>query len=172
MNYPALNQAKEQLVTIEIDVNEHLYNLEIMPNETLLEVLRNRLKLTGTKRGCDQGECGSCTVLIDGDPTSSCMVLAPSVSGRRIITVEALAENGQLSRLQDVFIRYGAIQCGFCTPGMLLVAHSLLKNRQALSRQEIEAAIAGNICRCTGYEKIIEAILHASQENQGGASNE
>lgn len=167
-----MKPAPEQQVAVELNINRQLYCLEIMPNETLLEVLRERLKLTGTKKGCDQGECGSCTVLIDGEPTSSCLVLAASVSGRSIITVEALAQNGQLTRLQNAFISFGSIQCGFCSPGMLLVAHSLLAKGQVLSRQDIEAAIAGNICRCTGYEKIIEAILHVAREDQGGSSNE
>jgi carbon-monoxide dehydrogenase small subunit len=159
-----------EFVQLEVEINSRIYKLEIMPNETLLEVLRSRLKMTGTKKGCDQGECGSCTVLINGQPTSSCCVLALSVNKRKITTIEALEENGQLHYLQEAFIKYGAIQCGFCTPGMLLVAKSLLEQKSAPTRQEIQDAIAGNLCRCTGYEKIIEAIQQASQGVKGGVS--
>jgi carbon-monoxide dehydrogenase small subunit len=162
MSNQTLNAHPPELIPLEVEVNRRTYVLEIKPNETLLELLRNRLKLTGTKKGCDQGECGCCTVLIDNEPASSCLVLALSIHGRKITTVEALAENGQLNWLQQAFARHGAIQCGFCTSGMLLVAKSLLERNNSPSRQEIMAAIAGNICRCTGYEKIIDAIWQAA----------
>jgi carbon-monoxide dehydrogenase small subunit len=162
MSNQPVNLTPQKLVPLEVAVNNRTYLLEIKPNETLLELLRNRLKLTGTKKGCDQGECGCCTVLIDDEPASSCLVLALSTHGRKITTVEALEENGQLHWLQEAFVKHGAIQCGFCTSGMLLVAKSLFERNNSPSRQEIMEAIAGNICRCTGYEKIIEAIWQAT----------
>ncbi|MHB1406234.1 MAG: (2Fe-2S)-binding protein [Desulfitobacteriaceae bacterium] len=153
---------------INLTVNAKEYELAISPNKTLLEVLREDLGFTETKRGCDQGECGACTVLIDGRPVSSCMVLAVSAQGKNILTVEALASEGRLHPLQESFIKHGAIQCGFCTPGMLLVAKALLERNSHPDRDEIEQAIAGNICRCTGYIKIIEAIEAVVQENLEG----
>lgn len=163
-------EPKKHTASVQLEVNNEVYHLKIDPSETLLEVLRNHLKLTGTKKGCNQGECGACTVLIDGVPTSSCLVLALTVNKKKITTIEALDKNGELNILQQTFIRQGAIQCGFCTPGMLLVAKTLLEKQPVLSRQQIEEQIAGNICRCTGYEKIIEAILQVSKQVKGGAT--
>lgn len=143
---------------INIVVNGEPHEVAVNTEQTLLEVLREELGLTGTKKGCNQGECGACTVLVEGKPVSSCLVLAVSVNGKSIATIEGLSQDGRLHPLQEAFVQHGAIQCGFCTPGMLLAAKYLLENRPVPSEQEIKEAIAGNICRCTGYVKIIEAI--------------
>lgn len=148
---------------ISIVVNGEPYEVAVNPEQTLLEVLREDLGLTGTKKGCNQGECGACTVLVDGKPVSSCLVLAVTVDSKSISTIEGLSTNGHLHPLQEAFVQHGAVQCGFCTPGMLLAARYLLENRPLPSEQEIKEAIAGNICRCTGYVKIIEAISAAAQ---------
>lgn len=150
---------------INIIVNGEPNEVAVNPEQTLLEVLREELGLTGTKKGCNQGECGACTVLVDGKPVSSCLVLAVSVNGKSISTIEGLSRNGHLHPLQEAFVKLGAIQCGFCTPGMLLAAKYLLENNPLPSEQEIKEAIAGNICRCTGYVKIIEAISAVAQGN-------
>jgi len=139
-------------------VNDQEYELLIRPSKTLLDVLRDDLGLTGTKRGCDSGECGACTVLLEGIPVLSCITLACEVEGRRIQTIEGMAKDGELHPVQKAFIEYGAIQCGFCTPGMILSAVALLKGNKTPSTDEIKKAISGNLCRCTGYIKIIEAI--------------
>jgi len=138
-------------------VNDQEYELLIRPSKTLLDVLRDDLGLTGTKRGCDSGECGACTVLLEGIPVLSCITLACEVEGRRIQTIEGMAKDGELHPVQKAFIEYGAIQCGFCTPGMILSAVALLKGNKTPSTDEIKKAISGNLCRCTGYIKIIEA---------------
>jgi carbon-monoxide dehydrogenase small subunit len=134
-------------------------------NKTLLEVLREDLGLTGTKRGCDVGACGACTVLIDGKPQLSCLTLAMAVQGKEIITIEGLAQRGELHPLQKAFVEKGAIQCGFCTPGMILTAKAFLDEHPHPSEREVKRAISGNLCRCTGYVKILEAIL-SGQENR------
>jgi len=128
---------------------------------TLLEALRERLGLTGTKRGCDMGQCGACTVLLDGQPVRSCLTLAIDAQGQEITTIEGLARNGELHPLQRAFHEHGAIQCGFCTPGMILTARALLAENPTPTVREIKQAISGNLCRCTGYVKIIEAITTA-----------
>jgi aerobic-type carbon monoxide dehydrogenase small subunit (CoxS/CutS family) len=130
----------------------------VRPRDTLLSVLRDTLDLTGTKEACGTGECGSCTVLIDGMAVLTCLTLAVEAEGKNIITIEGLSKNGTLNTLQEAFIAYGAVQCGFCTPGMLLSATALLSANPNPSRQDIQKALEGNICRCTGYNKIIEAI--------------
>ena len=139
-------------------VNDQEYELLIGPNKTLLDVLRDDLGLTGTKRGCDSGECGACTILLEGIPVLSCMTLACEVEGRKIQTIEGMAKDGELHPVQKAFVEYGAIQCGFCTPGMVLSAVALLKSNKTPNTDEIKKAISGNLCRCTGYIKIIEAI--------------
>ena len=150
---------------IVLRINGELYEIEIEPRRTLLEVLREDLGLTGTKKGCDQGECGACTVLLDGKPVPSCLLLALDAQEQDILTVEGLAkEDGSLHPLQQAFIDHGAFQCGFCTPGMLLSAKALLDDNPHPSKEEVERAIAGNLCRCTGYNQIIEAILAVGQE--------
>ena len=143
---------------ITLNVNEEEHELPVYDHETLLEVLRNKLHLTGTKEGCGTGECGSCTVLLDGQPALSCLMLAVEAQGKKITTIEGIAINGQLSPLQQAFIDHGAVQCGFCTPGMILSATALLAGNPNPTRPEIQKALEGNLCRCTGYNKIVEAI--------------
>jgi carbon-monoxide dehydrogenase small subunit len=143
---------------ITLDVNNAEYDIIIEPRDTLLEVLRQKLFLTGAKEACGTGECGSCTVLVDGKPILACLSLAIEAKGKKITTVEGLSENGKLSPLQQAFIDHGAVQCGFCTPGMILSATALLNDNPSPAREEITKALEGNLCRCTGYNKIIEAI--------------
>lgn len=148
---------------IELKVNGETYQVSIYPWRTLLELLREDLNLTGTKEGCGKGDCGACTVLIDGKPVNSCLILAIEVQGKDILTIEGLAQDGQLHPVQQAFIEHGAIQCGFCSPGMILSARALLDNNPQPTEAEVREAISGNLCRCTGYTKIIEAILAASE---------
>ena len=144
-------------------VNGEAFDLYLPPNRTLLEVLREELELTGTKEGCGEGVCGGCTVLCNGIPIRSCLTLAAEVKGAEIITVEGLAKNGDsLDLLQQAFIDHGAVQCGFCTPGMLMSAKALLDRNPHPDEAEIRRGINGNICRCTGYQKIVAAILEVA----------
>lgn len=152
--------AKQQ---IALNINHRVWEVTIEPKRTLLEVLRNELKLTGTKNGCDEGECGACTVLLNGRAIRSCLKLAIDARSGEITTIEGLADGDQLHPLQDAFIQYGAIQCGFCTPGMILAAKALLEENPRPTEMEIRTGIAGNLCRCTGYMKIIQAIQAAAQ---------
>jgi aerobic carbon-monoxide dehydrogenase small subunit len=144
--------------SVILTINHKDYELTVEPNETLLEVLRDRLGLTGTKAGCNTGDCGACTVLMDEKPVNSCLVLAVRAQGCTICTVEGLAEGEDLHRIQAAFLDKGAVQCGFCTPGMLMTAKALLSENPHPSKDEIKEALSGNLCRCTGYVKIIEAI--------------
>jgi len=146
-----------------VTVNGSVERLEVPSNMTLLQMLRDRLALTGTKNGCEAGECGACTVLLDGEPVNSCLVLAVEADGHQVLTVEGLAAGGQLSPLQQAFIEHNAVQCGFCTPGMLMSATALLQRNPNPSRQEIQEALVGNLCRCTGYVRIIDAIAEATR---------
>lgn len=146
-------------LAVTLKINGESYELLVEPKKTLLDVLREDLGLTGTKKGCDQGDCGACTVLLHGKPVNSCLVLAVEAAGQEITTVEGLAQGDRLHPLQESFIRHGAMQCGYCTPGMLLSAKALLDKNPHPSRREVKEAIAGNLCRCTGYVKIIDAIL-------------
>jgi len=130
---------------------------------TLLHALRDKLGFTGTKNGCEAGECGACTVLVDGEPMNSCLVLAVELNGREITTVEGLAEDGKLTPLQQAFADLNAVQCGYCTPGMLMSATALLKRNPHPSQVDIQGALIGNLCRCTGYQRIIDAVLKASR---------
>lgn len=150
--------ARYSKIPIKLWVNSEEYELEVAPQETLLELLRNNLKLTGTKHGCGEGECGACTVLMDGKPVNSCLVLAVKANGRHVLTIEGLAQGDQLHAIQEAFIEEGALQCGFCSPGMIISAYALLQEKPDPSEEEIKTAINGNICRCTGYQKIISAI--------------
>jgi carbon-monoxide dehydrogenase small subunit len=143
-------------------INGNIYEDEIDVRRTLLEVLRETFGLTGTKKGCNEGECGACTVLVDGKPVASCLVLAVEAQGRSIETVEGLAQDGELHPLQRAFWEHGAFQCGFCTPGVLMAAKGLLNENPSPNEQEARKAIAGNLCRCTGYNKYVEAILDAA----------
>jgi carbon-monoxide dehydrogenase small subunit len=154
-------------VLCTLDVNGRRHELAIEPATTLLEALRDHLGLTGTKRGCDLGDCGACTVLIDGAPRLSCLTLALAVQGRPITTVEGLEDRGRMHALQDAFDRHGAIQCGFCTPGMLMSAKALLDENPCPAREEVRRALRGNLCRCTGYKKIEEAVQQAARVLRG-----
>ncbi|HTO95210.1 MAG TPA: (2Fe-2S)-binding protein [Bacteroidota bacterium] len=151
-------------MNISFTLNGKPERCDVPPHITLLDLLRDVLGLTGTKRGCEAGECGACTVLLDGRAVNSCLVLAPQVDGREVLTVEGLAAPGKLSPLQQSFIDHGAVQCGFCTPGMLLSAKDLLDHAPDPSRADIRLAIAGNLCRCTGYQQIVEAIENAARK--------
>lgn len=152
-------------VQIALQVNDEALTLLIEPHWTLLEVLRDELDLTGAKEGCGEGVCGSCTVLMDGRPVRACLTLALEAAGREITTVEGLASGDQLDPLQEAFINHGSVQCGFCTPGMLISAKALLMQDARPDESKIRRAISGNVCRCTGYTKIVEAIA-AVAENQ------
>jgi aerobic carbon-monoxide dehydrogenase small subunit len=143
---------------ITLKVNDRQWDIAVEPNRTLVDVLRYDLGLTGTKKGCDLGECGSCTVILNGKPVNSCLVLAVQASGAEILTIEGLRPSQGLHPLQQAFVDKGAIQCGFCTPGMILTASSLLNQKSNPAEEEIRAALSGNLCRCTGYQKIVEAI--------------
>jgi carbon-monoxide dehydrogenase small subunit len=150
-------------VPLSLSVNGEKYELYVLPNRTLLEVLRKELELTGTKEGCGEGVCGSCTVLCNGVPIRSCLTLAVEIQGAEITTVEGLRTgDGQLDPLQQAFIEHGAVQCGFCTPGMLMSARALLNQNPDPNEFDVRKALSGNICRCTGYAKIVEAILGAA----------
>ena len=149
---------------ISITVNNKHYQLTIPPWRTLLEVIREDLKLTGTKEGCGLGECGACTVIMDGKTVNSCLVLATEADGKQITTIEGLAEGEKLHPLQQAFVDHGGLQCGFCTPGMIMSAKALLDKNPHPTEDEIKRGIAGNLCRCTGYAKIIESIKAAAED--------
>jgi len=149
---------------IALKVNDILYEVSVPAHATLLEVLREELGLTGTKEGCGLGDCGTCTVLIDGKPVPSCLTLALQAQGKEILTIEGLSQNGKLHPLQEAFIEHGAIQCGFCTPGMVLAGKAFLDGNPRPSEEEVKKAIAGHLCRCTGYAKIVEAIMAAAEK--------
>ncbi len=148
-------------IEITLTINKTAYQVRVLPNDTLLEVLRDKLDLTGSKEGCDEGVCGSCTVHMDGKPVRSCLTLALEAQGTKIKTVEGLARGDDLSDLQQSFVDHGAVQCGFCTPGMLMSADALLANLPNPDEKTIRQGLAGNICRCTGYAKIVTAVAHA-----------
>jgi carbon-monoxide dehydrogenase small subunit len=143
---------------IELDVNGKIYELLVEPWRTLLEVLREDLGLTGAKRGCEDGNCGACTVIVDGKAIKSCLMLIPQAKEKKILTIEGLGEEGRLHPLQQAFIDHFAVQCGFCTPGMILAAKALLDENPLAGEEEIRKGLHGNICRCTGYVKIVEAV--------------
>ena len=163
--------------TISLTVNGESHTLEVDAKDLLLQVLRERLGLTGTKEGCGTGECGACTVLLEGEPVNSCLLLAVRADGKSVVTIEGLAENGKLHPLQQAFIDNGAVQCGFCAPGMLLSAKALLDRNPRPTEQDIREGISGNICRCTGYVKIVKAVKQAAgvmaeQESQPAPKQE
>ncbi|MEW6623510.1 MAG: xanthine dehydrogenase subunit XdhC [Bacillota bacterium] len=149
---------------IAFEVNGKKVELEVQPGETLLEVLRYRLHYTGVKKGCAVGECGACTVLIDGTPTNSCIYLAVWADGKEIRTIEGVAKDGELSKVQKSFVEEGAIQCGFCTPGFVLTATAMVESGKKYSREEIKRELSGHLCRCTGYQKIIKAVEKSLQD--------
>jgi carbon-monoxide dehydrogenase small subunit len=145
-------------IEISFKINGEKKKLEVNGNMTLLRLIREVLKLTGTKEGCGIGECGACTVLVDGKAMNSCLVLAGQINGCEIMTIEGLAKNGELHKIQKAFIDYGAVQCGFCTSGMIMSAKAFLDKNPHPTRDEIKLAISGNLCRCTGYKQIVDAI--------------
>lgn len=149
--------------SIRVSVNGSKECLEVPSNLTLLQMVRERLALTGTKNGCSAGECGACTVLMDGRPVNSCLVLAVEADGAEIVTIEGLAQGGQLDPLQEAFIAQGAVQCGFCTPGVLIAARALLNSNPDAAEEEIREALVGNLCRCTGYTRIVRAVQKAAR---------
>ncbi len=144
-------------------LNGRTVSLDVVGTRRLLDVLREDLGATGTKEGCGEGECGACCVLIDGAVVDSCLIAAGQVEGREVTTVEGLADGGRLTALQQAFIEHGAAQCGICTPGMLLAAHVLLQGSRRLTADDVRAGLAGNLCRCTGYTKIIDAVLSCTK---------
>ncbi len=145
-------------VKISFNLNFEDVTIEINPNRRLIDMLREDFKLTSVKEGCSEGECGACTVIVDGNAVTSCISLAPQVDGCSVITLEGLSKNGELDKLQQSFLDAGAVQCGFCTPGMILSAKALFMKNPKPTKEEIKKAMSGNICRCTGYTKIIEAV--------------
>ncbi len=150
------------IMTINLTVNKKNISVDIDPTKRLIDFLRDNLGLTGVKEGCSEGECGACTIIMNGDAVTSCTILAGQADGCEIITIEGLAENGELDEIQRSFIKNGAVQCGFCTPGMILSCKALLMKNQNPNDFEIKRAIEGNLCRCTGYNKIVKAIKNVA----------
>ena len=155
---------------MEFKVNGERYQVAVEPNRTLLEVLGENLDLTGPKMGCNQGDCGACTVLLDGMAVCSCLTLAVEAQNKEIVTIEGLASNGQLHPIQQAFIAHHAVQCGYCTPGMILSAKALLDKNPDPTEEELRRALQGNLCRCTGYVKIVEAILASKEKMKASPS--
>jgi carbon-monoxide dehydrogenase small subunit len=155
-------------VTVEVN-GQPMAADDVWPGESLLYVLRERLGLPGSKNACEQGECGSCTVYLDGLPVCACLVAAGQVQGRQVRTVEGLADGDTLDPVQEAFVRTGAVQCGFCTPGLVVAAHDLIRRNPHPSDAEIREALAGNLCRCTGYEKILDAVRLAASGVDGAS---
>lgn len=156
------------MYSIEFTLNDELVEVSVSPELTLVKLLRETFDLIGAKEGCGQGECGTCTVLIDGKPINSCLVLAVEVDKSEVLTIEGLSEDDKLDVLQKSFMDKGAIQCGYCTPGMIMSAKGLLKINPNPTEEEVIKAINGNLCRCSGYKKIVEAVLDASSKDGGG----
>ena len=157
---------------INLMVNGEKFQVIVEPSESLLDVLRVKLNKTGTKKGCNEGDCGACTVIMNGRPVNACLVLAVEADYADILTIEGLADNAQLHPLQESFIKYGGLQCGFCTPGMIMVAKALLDRNPNPTEEEIRKAVAGNICRCTGYVKIVQSISEAARIMRGEVVHE
>lgn len=151
-------------IQVHFTLNGRETAVSIYPNERLLDVLRDTLRLTGTKEGCGVGECGACTVILDGKAVTSCLVLAASIEGRTVVTIEGVGSDGALDPVQEAILRNHALQCGFCTPGFVLSAKALLDENPDATKEEIRKAVSGNLCRCTGYEQLVTAIHEAAQE--------
>jgi carbon-monoxide dehydrogenase small subunit len=156
-------------VAVELTLNGRPCRVEVEPHWTVIDLLRDRLDLTGTKGGCGEGVCGTCTVLVEGEPVRACLMLAAHLRGRSLVTVEGLERAGHLHPLQEAFARHGAAQCGYCTPGMLMAAAALLARRREVSDREVREALSGNLCRCTGYQKIVEAVRAAASASAAAA---
>jgi carbon-monoxide dehydrogenase small subunit len=157
---------------IHLNVNDENCEVIVRPRESLLDVLRNKLNLTGTKKGCNEGDCGACTVILGGRAVNACLVLAVEAEGHKIMTIEGLAQGPQLHPLQEAFMQYGGFQCGYCTPGMLMSAKALLDENPDPTDEEIRRGVSGNLCRCTGYAKIVESIKGAARSMKGSKENE
>ncbi|TMA98184.1 MAG: (2Fe-2S)-binding protein [Deltaproteobacteria bacterium] len=162
-------QRDAQFIPVSFTLNGRSQEIEVEPHELLLDVVRDRLGLTGVKRSCDVEVCGACTLLVDGRPVSACTTLAFEVRGRSVLTIEGLAENGKLHPLQQAFIEHGGFQCGFCTPGMILAAKALLDEIPNPTEEQLKHFMHGNLCRCTGYKKIIESIMAAAKRMRSKA---
>ncbi|MBB6215138.1 carbon-monoxide dehydrogenase small subunit [Anaerosolibacter carboniphilus] len=160
------------MISIHLMVNNQEYHVEVEEDLRLIDLLREKLMLTGTKEGCGEGECGACTIIMDGKTVNSCLVMAFQADGSRITTIEGISKDGELHPIQQAFLDVGAVQCGFCTPGMVLSAKALLDESQDPDRQQIREGISGNLCRCTGYNKIIDAIVLASSYIKEGQKDE
>ena len=155
---------------IRLTVNGESYTVAVEPYESLLDVLRDKLSLTGTKKGCNRGDCGACTIIMDGKTVNSCLVLAVEADDKEVLTIEGLVNNGQLHPIQEAFVQYGAVQCGYCTPGMIMSAKALLDENPNPTEEEVKRAIGGNLCRCTGYVKIVDAVKKAAEVIQAGGN--
>jgi len=153
-------------VKVNMVVNGNPVSIEVKPYARLLDVLREDLSLTGTKEGCGVGECGACTVIVDGETVNSCLTLAASMDGKHITTIEGLMENEKLHPIQEAFIKHNALQCGFCTPGLILSAKALLDSNPNPTTEDIKVAISGNLCRCTGYQQVIDAIKEVAEKTR------
>jgi len=152
---------------IRFTINREVKETEVEPNKTLLKMLREDLDLIGAKEGCGAGECGACTVLVDNKPVNSCLMLAVEADGKEIVTIEGLSDGIYLDPLQESFIKHNALQCGYCTPGMVISAYALLKRNDNPSEEDIKEALAGNLCRCTGYQRVIDAVLDVAGKGGG-----
>ena len=152
---------------IRFTINREVKEIEVEPNKTLLKMLREDLDLIGAKEGCGAGECGACTVLVDNKPVNSCLMLAVEADGKKIITIEGLSDGINLDPLQKSFIKHNALQCGYCTPGMIISARALLDRNNNPSEEDIKEALAGNLCRCTGYQRVIDAVLDTARKGGG-----
>jgi carbon-monoxide dehydrogenase small subunit len=152
---------------LPLTINSERYEVLVEPYCSLLDMLRDSLHLTGTKKGCDEGDCGACTVLLDGKPVTSCMVLALDARDREIITVEGLAQENRLHPVQEAFVQHGGVQCGFCTPGLIMSGVGLLRENPRPTEEDVRFALGGNLCRCTGYSKVVQAILKAAEAMEG-----
>lgn len=155
---------------LRLTINGELYEVLVEPYCSLLDLLRDDLHLTGTKKGCDEGDCGACTVLLDGKTVTSCMVLALDARDRDVTTVEGLAQGDRLHPVQEAFVQYGGVQCGFCTPGLIMSGVGLLRENQHPTEEDVRFALGGNLCRCTGYSKVVQAILQAAEAMRTAAS--